>query len=68
MVHANSQPPFYDHPKGYQKEDLLKHLVSFARQHLFSYHKLTDLIEKIEKDWRKKHADKAVTVLVLFDG
>ena len=26
---------------------------SFARQHLFNYNKLIDLIEKIEKDWQK---------------
>ena len=29
-------------------------LVSFARQHLFSYNKFVDLIEKNQKEWRKK--------------
>jgi IS4 transposase len=43
-------------------------LVSFARQHLFSYNKLTDLIEKTEKEWRKKHSEKHNTQPALFDG
>jgi len=43
-------------------------LISFARQHLFSYNKLTDLIEKTEKEWRKKHNEKQVPQPVLFDG
>jgi hypothetical protein len=43
-------------------------LVSFARQHLFSYNKVTDLIEKTEKEWRKKHNEKPVQRNVLFDG
>jgi hypothetical protein len=54
--------------KGIKKKISFSNLVSFARQHLFSYHKLTDLIEKIEKDWRNNHAQKAVEVLNLFDG
>lgn len=43
-------------------------LVSFARQHLFSYNKLIDLIEKTEKEWRKKHSEKPITQPGLFDG
>ncbi len=43
-------------------------LVSFARQHLFSYNRLVDLIEKNEKEWRKKHSEKAVAQPALFDG
>ena len=42
--------------------------VSFARQHLFSYHKLVDLIEKKEKEWRKKHNEKPAAQQALFDG
>jgi hypothetical protein len=30
----------------------------FARQHLFSYNKLSDLIEKTERQWRTKHSRK----------
>lgn len=43
-------------------------LVSFARQHLFSYNKLIDLIEKNEKEWRKKHSEKPIPRPALFDG
>jgi hypothetical protein len=43
-------------------------LVSFARQHLFSYNKLTDLIVKTEKEWRKKHSEKPITQPSIFDG
>ncbi len=43
-------------------------MVSFARQHLFSYNKFVDLIEKTEKEWRKKHSEKATTQPALFDG
>lgn len=43
-------------------------LVSFARQHLFSYNKFIDLIEKNEKEWRKKHSEKQAPQPVLFDG
>lgn len=43
-------------------------LISFARQHLFSYNKLTDLIEKTEKQWREKHRHKPVAQTALFDG
>lgn len=54
--------------KNLRKKISFSNLVSFARQHLFSYHKLTDLIEKIEKDWRKKYTQPAVVVATLFDG
>jgi hypothetical protein len=43
-------------------------LVSFARQHLFSYNKLADLIEKTERQWRSKHSQKTKQVPSLFDG
>lgn len=41
-------------------------LVSFARQHLFSYNKLTDLIEKTEREWRRKHQPNKLAPLTLF--
>ena len=40
--------------------------ISFARQHLFSYNKLTDLIEKTERDWRRKHQPNRLAPLTLF--
>lgn len=43
-------------------------LVSFARQHLFSYNKFNDLIEKTEREWRKKHKEKSITQPALFDA
>lgn len=43
-------------------------LVSFARQHLFSYNKLSDLIEKTERQWRTKHSQKNQKIASLFDG
>jgi hypothetical protein len=43
-------------------------LVSFARQHLFSYNKLSDLIEKTERQWRTKHSSKSQKIASLFDG
>lgn len=43
-------------------------LVSFARQHLFSYNKLIDLIEKSEREWRKKHHEKKASQPSLFSG
>ena len=43
-------------------------LVSFARQHLFSYNKFVDLIEKNQKEWRKKHKWKPTPQPALFDG
>ena len=54
--------------KGIKKNISFSNLVSFARQHLFSYHKLIDLIEKVERDWRRKHTQNQVAVPVLFDG
>ncbi len=54
--------------KSIKKKIAFSNLVSFARQHLFSYNKLSDLIEKIEKDWRKKHSEKTVVKSTLFDG
>jgi len=54
--------------KNIRKKISFSNLVSFARQHLFSYNKLSDLIEKIEKEWRKKYAQSTVTVATLFDG
>jgi hypothetical protein len=43
-------------------------LVSFARQHLFSYNKLSDLIEKTERQWRIKYNQKTQKTPTLFDG
>jgi len=54
--------------KGIKQKISFSNLVSFARQHLFSYHKLTDLIEKTEKDWRLKYKSKIVAQASLFDG
>lgn len=54
--------------KNIKRKISFTNLISFARQHLFSYNKLTDLIEKTEKEWRKKHNEKQVPQPVLFDG
>ena len=54
--------------KSITKKISFSNLVSFARQHLFSYNKLSDLIEKIEKDWRKKYALSVALTPTLFDG
>lgn len=54
--------------KSIKKKISFSNLVSFTRQHLFSYNKLSDLIEKIEKDWRKKYALSVALIPTLFDG
>ena len=54
--------------KNIKKKISFSNLVSFARQHLFSYHKINDLIEKTEKDWHKKYTDRTGTIKGLFDG
>jgi len=54
--------------KGIKQKIWFSNLVSFARQHLFSYHKLTDLIEKKEKEWRLKYRPKTAFQSLLFDG
>lgn len=54
--------------KGIKQKISFSNLVSFARQHLFSYHKLTDLIEKKEKEWRLKYQPKLASQPLLFDG
>lgn len=54
--------------KGIKQKISFSNLVSFARQHLFSYHKLTDLIEKTEKEWRLKYQPKLAPQALLFDG
>ncbi len=54
--------------KGIKENISFSNLVSFARQHLFSYHKLIDLIEKSEKEWRKKYLEKPVVQASIFDG
>lgn len=54
--------------KSIRKKISFSNLISFARQHLFSYNKLADLIEKVEKDWRKKYAQSIVAIPTLFDG
>lgn len=54
--------------KNIKRKISFSNLVSFARQHLFSYNKLIDLIEKTEREWRKKHSEKPVVQPALFDG
>jgi len=54
--------------KGIKKKISFSNLVSFARQHLFSYNRLSDLIEKIEREWRKKYAEPVVSNPTLFYG
>ncbi len=54
--------------KNIKRKISFSNLVSFARQHLFSYNKLVDLIEKTEKEWRKKNSEKPVAQPALFDG
>lgn len=54
--------------KGIKQKISFSNLVSFARQHLFSYHKLTDLIERSEKEWRSKHQLKPIAQVSIFDG
>jgi len=43
-------------------------LITFARQHVFSYNRVYDLIEKAEKDWRYKMIEKSTGLPELFDG
>ena len=54
--------------KSLKKKLSFSVLVSFARQHLFSYNKLSDLIEKTERQWRTKHTEKKQPQATLFDG
>ncbi|CAN5155428.1 IS4 family transposase [soil metagenome] len=54
--------------KGVKQKISFSNLVSFTRQHLFSYHKLIDLIQKSEKDWRAKHQPKLNIQASIFDG
>jgi hypothetical protein len=54
--------------KNIKRKISFSNLVSFARQHLFSYNKLTDLIEKTEREWRRKHSEKPVIPPTLFSG
>lgn len=54
--------------KGIKQKISFSNLVSFARQHLFCYHKLTDLIERTEKEWRLKYQPKIAPQALLFDG
>ena len=54
--------------KGIKEKISFSNLVSFARQHLFSYHKLTDLIEKSEKEWRRRNLQKTAPQASIFDG
>jgi hypothetical protein len=53
--------------RGIKKNISFSNLVSFARQHLFSYHKLSDLIENAEIKWRAKHKEKQSVELLLFE-
>ena len=54
--------------KSIKRNISFSNLVSFARQHLFSYNKLIDLIEKTEREWRRKHTEKPVVQPALFSG
>ena len=54
--------------KNLKKKISFSVLVSFARQHLFSYNKLSDLIEKTEQHWRTKTHTTAHKPASLFDG
>jgi hypothetical protein len=54
--------------KGLKEKISFSNLVSFTRQHLFSYHKLTDLINKTEKEWRAKYQPKQTAQKSMFDG
>lgn len=54
--------------KSIKRKISFSNLVSFARQHLFSYNKLVDLIEKTEREWRRKHTEKTVVQPALFSG
>ena len=54
--------------KGIGKKISFSNLVSFARQHLFSYNRLSDLIDKSEIEWRKKYALKPDVKASIFDG
>lgn len=54
--------------KGIKEKISFSNLASFARQHLFSYHKLTELIERSEKEWRKKYQQKPTVQASIFDG
>jgi hypothetical protein len=54
--------------KSIKEKISFSNLVSFARQHLFSYHKLVDLIEKSEKEWRTKNRLKTIIQPTIFDG
>lgn len=54
--------------KSIKEKISFSNLVSFARQHLFSYNKLVDLIEKSEKEWRTKYLEKSSIQQSIFDG
>lgn len=54
--------------KNLKKKLSFSILVSFARQHLFSYNKLSDLIEKTERQWRAKYNSNPIKHPSLFDG
>ena len=54
--------------KGIKEKISFSNLVSFTRQHLFSYHKLTELIQRSEKEWRRKHQQKTAVMPLIFDG
>lgn len=54
--------------KGLKKNIAFSNLVSFVRQHLFSYNKLSQLIERTELEWRQKKTSKTANIPTLFDG
>lgn len=54
--------------KGIKVNVSFPNLVSFARHHLFNYNKFDELIERPEKEWRKKYQGKPVVQTTIFDG
>jgi IS4 transposase len=54
--------------KNIKRKISFSNLVSFARQHLFSYNKLIDLIEKTEREWRRKYQQAPSIQPALFSG
>src|SRR2546428_11354972 len=54
--------------KGIKEKISFSNLVSFTRQHLFSYNKLSDLIEKTEQFWRRSTSTTTEQQSLSFDG
>ena len=54
--------------KNIKRAISFSNLVSFTRQHLFSYNKLSDLIEKTEQFWRRSTSTTTEQQSLSFDG